>query len=320
MGGEDIWRVSINGDSYGAPENLGKSVNTEGNESFPFIAEDNVLYFSSDSRQGFGGFDVYKVDMNKSSEAVNVGAPVNTEKDDFSITYNKTKRVAFFSSNRTGIDNIYVATPVCGVTGLVVVKNAKTGAVISGAMMSMLDDKNKVVASKESAINGGASFDLNCYKPYSVQASKQGFENAVVVVAASESPEVTIVVMLEPIKPIITDKEVILQPIFFEFDKSNITAQGAEELDKLVEVMKEHPTMVIFAKSHTDSRGDAKYNLNLSDRRAKATVQYIISKGISKDRISGQGFGENELKVTCSKCTEQEHAQNRRSEFLIVKK
>src|SRR5690606_11480166 len=115
-------------------------------------------------------------------------------------------------------------------------------------------------------------------------------------------------------------REVILQPIFFEFDKSNITAQGAEELDKLVEVMKEYPTMVIFAKSHTDSRGDAKYNLNLSDRRAKATVQYIISKGIAKDRISGQGFGESELKVTCTKCTEQEHAQNRRSEFLIVKK
>jgi outer membrane protein OmpA-like peptidoglycan-associated protein len=84
--------------------------------------------------------------------------------------------------------------------------------------------------------------------------------------------------------------------------------------------MKEYPTMVIFAKSHTDNRGSDKYNLNLSDRRAKATVQYLISKGIAKDRISGQGFGESEPKVTCDECTEEQFAQNRRSEFLIVKK
>lgn len=125
---------------------------------------------------------------------------------------------------------------------------------------------------------------------------------------------------LEPIKPIITDVEVILQPIYFEFNKSNITAQGAEELDKLVQVMNENPEMVIFAKSHTDSRGNDKYNLALSERRAKSTVQYIISKGISEDRITGQGFGESELKVKCDNCTDEEHTQNRRSEFAIVKK
>ena len=101
---------------------------------------------------------------------------------------------------------------------------------------------------------------------------------------------------LTPIKPIITETEVILQPIYFEYDKSNITAQGAEELDKLVKVMNEHPTMVIYAKSHTDARGADNYNLRLSDRRAKATVQYIISKGIAKDRISGKGMGETEPK------------------------
>ena len=120
--------------------------------------------------------------------------------------------------------------------------------------------------------------------------------------------------------PIITEKEVILEPIYFEFNKSNITQQGAAELDKLVQVMVEHPNMVIFAKSHTDSRGSDKYNLNLSDRRAKSTVQYLVSKGIAKDRISGQGFGESEPKVACDNCTEEEYAQNRRSEFLIVKK
>lgn len=320
IGGEDIWKVSVNGDEYGTPENLGTLVNTEGNESFPFIADDNVLYFSSDSKQGFGGLDVYKVDLNKKDKAVNLGAPVNGEKDDFSFAYNKAKKVAFFSSNRTGVDNIYIATPVCGVNGLVIVKNAKTGAVLEGATIMALDDKNTTVATKTSAMDGKSSFTLLCEKAYSFQASKSGFDPAVATLNPTEGGNAIVEVLLEPIKPIITETEVILQPIFFEFDKSNITAQGAEELDKLVEVMNEHPEMVIFVKSHTDSRGSDKYNLNLSDRRAKATVQYVISKGISKERITGQGFGETEPKVDCKKCTDEQYAQNRRSEFMIVKK
>jgi outer membrane protein OmpA-like peptidoglycan-associated protein/tetratricopeptide (TPR) repeat protein len=320
IGGEDIWKVSVNGDEYGTPENLGTLVNTEGNESFPFIADDNVLYFSSDSKQGFGGLDVYKVDLNKKDKAVNLGAPVNGEKDDFSFAYNKAKKVAFFSSNRTGVDNIYIATPVCGVNGLVIVKNAKTGAVLEGATIMALDDKNTTVATKTSAMDGKSSFTLLCEKAYSFQASKSGFDPAVATLNPTEGGNAIVEVLLEPIKPIITETEVILQPIFFEFDKSNITAQGAEELDKLVEVMNEHSEMVIFVKSHTDSRGSDKYNLNLSDRRAKATVQYVISKGISKERITGQGFGETEPKVDCKKCTDEQYAQNRRSEFMIVKK
>ena len=156
--------------------------------------------------------------------------------------------------------------------------------------------------------------------PYNFQVSKQGYESGVFEVAKTDGGEVVVEALLQPIMPIITEKEVILQPIYFEFNRSNITQQGAAELDKLVQVMNEHPTMVIFAKSHTDSRGSDKYNLNLSDRRAKSTVQYLVSKGIAKDRISGQGFGESEPKVTCDKCTEEEHSQNRRSEFLIVKK
>jgi outer membrane protein OmpA-like peptidoglycan-associated protein/tetratricopeptide (TPR) repeat protein len=316
LGGEDIWKVSVDGDSYGTPENLGKNINTEGNESFPFIADDNVLYFTSDSRPGFGGFDIYKVDMNKPAEATNIGAPVNTERDDFSFSYNKSKKVAFFSSNRAGVDNIYVATPICGVNGLVVVKNAKTGDLLEGVTVSAIDAMNVLKATETTNNLGSSKFNLDCDTQYIFQATKSGFESTIVNMQASEGGDVTIDILM----PIITEREVILQPILFEFNKSNITAQGAEELDKLVMIMNEFPEMVIFAKSHTDSRGSDKYNMNLSDRRAKATVQYIISKGIAKERISGQGFGESEPKVNCTKCTEAEHAQNRRSEFLIVKK
>lgn len=320
MGGEDIWKVSVDGDTYGTPENLGENVNTEGDESFPFITDDNVLYFTSNAREGFGGFDIYKIDLVNDTHPVNIGAPVNTEKDDFSFSFNKEKKVALFSSNRAGVDNIYLAYPVCGVNGLVIAKNAKTGAVIEGVLVTTLDEENAVVGTNNTNAQGTAIFALECEKEYNFNASRSGYENAVASMQKSEGGEVTIEVLMNPIAPIITETEVILNPIYFEFNKSNITKQGAEELDKLVEVMNEHPNMVIFAKSHTDSRGSDKYNLNLSDRRAKATVQYIISKGIASERISGQGFGESEPKVECKKCTEEEHAQNRRSEFLIVKK
>lgn len=320
MGGEDIWKVSVDGDSYGTPENLGENVNTEGDESFPFITDDNVLYFTSNAREGFGGFDIYKIDLVNDTHPVNIGAPVNTEKDDFSFTFNKEKKVALFSSNRAGVDNIYLAYPVCGVNGLVIAKNAKTGAVIEGVLVTTLDEENAVVGTNNTNAQGTANFALECEKDYNFNASRAGYENAVASMQKSEGGEVTIEVLMNPIAPIITETEVILNPIYFEFNKSNITKQGAEELDKLVEVMNEHPNMVIFAKSHTDSRGSDKYNLNLSDRRAKATVQYIISKGIAPERISGQGFGESQPKIECKKCTEEEHAQNRRSEFLIVKK
>lgn len=320
FGGEDIWKVSVNGDEYGTPENLGAKVNTEANESFPYITDDNILFFSSNGKQGFGGLDVFRMDLNKGSDAMNVGEPVNTSKDDFAFTYNASKKVGFFSSNRDGNDDIFKADPVCNVQALVRVKDAKTGKVIEGATVMLVDEKQKTISNQTTAVNGETSTGVMCNTAYSAQVAKSGYESGVFEVKKAENEQVVVEALLNPIMPIITETEVILQPIYFEFDRSNITAEGAAELDKLVIVMNEHPNMVIFAKSHTDSRGSDKYNMNLSDRRAKATVQYLISKGIAKDRISGQGFGESEPKVACKPCNEEQHAQNRRSEFLIVKK
>ncbi len=320
IGGIDIWKVSVNGDEYGTPQNLGNKVNTAGNEIFPFISDDNVLFFSSEARQVFGGLDVYQIDLNKNTEAKNVGQPVNSEKDDFAFTYNVNKKVGFFSSNRAGVDNIYKADPVCGVLVLSNVKNSKNGNTLTDAKVVLLDKENKIVETKMTDATGNASFDVNCDELYSLQVSKEGFDPSTFSIEKTNGGEVMANVSLNPIKPVITEIEVVLQPIYFEFNKSNITEAGAEELDKLVEVMNEYKEMVIFAKSHTDTRGSDKYNLNLSDRRAKSTVQYLISKGINKDRITGQGFGESEPKVVCEECSEEQHAQNRRSEFMIVKK
>jgi outer membrane protein OmpA-like peptidoglycan-associated protein len=125
--------------------------------------------------------------------------------------------------------------------------------------------------------------------------------------------------MLDPIEELIVEEKIELNPIYFEFDKFNITNEGAFELDKLVAIMEKYPDMIVQVESHTDSRGPNSYNLKLSENRAISTAQYVISKGIDESRISGMGKGEEEPVVECSKgCSNQDHAANRRSEFIIL--
>ncbi len=321
-GGNDIWKVSVNTDgTFGTPENLGDKINTAGNESFPFITDDGKLYFSSDAPQGFGGLDVYVIDLKNKGEVKNVGKPVNSEKDDFSFTFNTDKNIGFFATNREGNDDIYKAVPICGVELLATAKDTKTNTLISDAKVSLIDAKGTFLSSRNTNINGSTNFAVECNKNYSLQVSKEGYQSNVFAVVGKNGGKIEIETGLKPIEIIITEKEIILNPIYFEYDKWDITTQGAEILNGLVAVMNENPALTIFVKSHTDNRGDDKYNLRLSELRNKATLAYIITKGINKDRVSGQGYGESEPKINCQDtCTEEEHAQNRRSEFLIVKK
>jgi len=321
IGGNDIWKVALNADgTFGNPENLGTSVNTEGNESFPFIADDNRLFFASDSRKGFGGLDVFVIDFAKGLAAANVGAPVNTSKDDFAFSFNTAKNIGFFSSNRDGNDNIYHATPVCAVELLAKVTDAKTGKALANVKVSILDDRKNVVETKTTAANGQVNYTTDCNKTYTIQAELQGYEGKTFPVAATAGGTVEVNASLQPIETIVTTEAVTLNEVYFEFNKSNITREGAFELDKLVQVLNKYPEMKIFIKSHTDNRGTEDYNLELSGRRANATVQYLLSKGIAKTRVGGKGFGKTEPKINCGdNCTDGQHAQNRRSEFLQVK-
>ena len=323
VGGVDIWKVAISETgSYGTPENLGKSVNTEGNESFPFITSDNVLYFSSDAKQGLGAMDVYKIDLTTNSAAKTLGKPVNSEKDDFAFTINENKNIAFVASNRNGNDDIFKLIPICNYEVNAIVTNANSGAILAEANVSILDDKNNIISSLKSNSKGEVSYTVECEKAYTIQAIKDGFESNSFAVTASKKKggSIKIDAALKPISEIITEKQVNLKPIFFEYNNSNITQQGAFELDKLVQIMKNNEKLFIFVKSHTDNRGSDEFNLLLSDKRVKATIQYVISNGIDPNRISGKGFGETEPKVDCKEnCTEEAHEQNRRSEFLIVK-
>ena len=322
IGGVDIWKVSIdNAGTFGNPVNLGSKVNTEGNESFPFIADDNVtLYFASNGKPGLGGLDIFRINLESNAEAINIGKPVNTEKDDFAFTFNDSKNIGFLSSNRNGNDDIFIANAICGVSFQVVVTDAITSRVLSNAKVAILDENKNVIATEMSNANGEVRYRTECNKDYTIQTSKDGYESNVFAILRKSGGEVNAAVQLQPIETIIKDTEISLNTILFEFDQNNITPDGAFELDKLVQVLKKNPKMIIFVKSHTDSRGSNSYNLNLSDARARSTVQYILSKSISKTQITGKGFGESEPKMDCKdNCTEEQHAQNRRSEFIIVK-
>jgi outer membrane protein OmpA-like peptidoglycan-associated protein len=296
-------------------------VNTEGRESFPYITDDNKLYFASEGRKGFGGLDIFVIDLAKGTDAMNVGMPINTPQDDFAFTFHNQKNIGLFSSNRSGMDKLYSATPVCGVEAIVMVRDSKTGQPIATSRVSILDERNNVIETRTTDASGRVSYNIDCDRAYSIQAASDRYVTGTFPIAKTRGGVVNIEANLDPIEVIVQDTVVVLNEIYFEFNKSNITKEGAAELDKLVQAMNANPTMVIMAKAHTDNRGSDQYNMNLSNRRAKATVQYVMSKGIAKDRISGQGYGESEPKVNCgADCTEEQHAQNRRSEFVIVKK
>ena len=322
IGNSDIWMVEVKGaNSYGEPVNLGANINTEGKETFPFITEDDQLYFTSNGRSGFGGYDIYVVDLANGGAPMNVGAPVNTPQDDFSFTFNKTAKMGFFASNRSGVDKLYSATPVCGVEAIVMVRDMNTGKALATAKVAILDEQNNVIETRTVGADGKVSYAVECDKAYVVQASVEGYETNSFPIAKTDGGTVTVMADLKPIEVPVIVRPIVLNPIFFEYDKSNITEQAAVELDKVVKEMTDNPEIIVMVKAHTDSRGDAKYNMRLSNRRAKAAVKYIIDNGIDKERISGEGYGESEPKVDCGEnCTDEQHAENRRIDFFVVKK
>lgn len=321
LGESDIWKVAIESNGYGKPENLGDKINTSDRENFPFITEDNDLYFASSGRQGYGAYDIFKINLSTSEAAVNLGKPVNSEKDDFSFSFNKSQDIGYFSSNRSDLDAIYSALPICKASSIVTVTNKKSGQIIADAVVAISDSNGNILSSIPTKADGKVNFDLLCNTEYLLKISAKNYEEKSVIIPKTTSGEHAIAAQLDPLEVIITDTEVLLKNVYFDFNKSNITSQGATELDKLIKVMNDNPNIVIFVKSHTDSKGSAQYNLKLSEERAQSTVQYIISKGIDSERISGKGFGSTVPKVQCgSDCTEEQHSQNRRSEFAIIRK
>lgn len=324
----DIYRSKINEDgSVGEPENMGQKINTEGQEGFPFMSVDNILYFSSDGHLGLGGLDIFYSKMidEKWSNIRNVGIPVNSSADDFAFMIKENE--GYVSSNRPGgkggddIYSIRKIKPLCDIMLESIILDSTTNMPISSAKASVTDGSGIINNSKESDNEGFVEFMFECEDEIQLMVSKEGYESKMLDIKFLDIDPPLLKVMLNPIEELIVDEKIILNPIYFDFDKSNITNQAAFELDKLVAIMKKYPEMVIHAESHTDSRGPNTYNKLLSERRAKSTAQYVISKGIDQNRIIGFGKGEDEPVVDCSSgCSKDEHAKNRRSEFIIIKK
>lgn len=324
----DIYKASVNEDgSIGEPVNLGQKINTEGQERFAYSSSNGTLYFSSDGHLGLGGLDVFfsrEID-GKMTPVRNIGIPVNSNADDFAFNLDEESGEGFVSSNREGglgSDDIYAIKklqPICDVLIVATITDNKTGEPLVNASTTLYDSEGNKLASNMSDSEGIVEYMIECDTDTVLEAAKVDYESEKLAIDGTDEEEVAVALALDPIDKLIVDNRVLLNPIYFDYDKSNVTSKSAFELDKLIQIMTKYPEMVINATSHTDSRGSAAYNEKLSDRRAKTTVQYVISKGIDAARISGVGKGENELAVNCgSACTEEEHQLNRRSEFIIV--
>lgn len=326
QGGADIWMVKKDGDNWSAPVNLGTGVNTPFNEMFPNISGDSTLYFSSEGHTNLGGLDVFqsKFDGSKWSEAQNLKYPINTSKDDFGYILDKKGEGGYLSSNRNSsdgsVDNLFhfiKPEPKLNLNGIVV--NKQTQVPISGSTVTLL---NKKTGKKETTVSdkdGKFHFMLNASTDYTVSAEKTGyFADNKDISTMGKSEDIFVKLELDQIE---IDKPIVLKNIYYDFDKANIRPDASIELDKLVKILKDNPSIKIELSSHTDCRGTDAYNQRLSQRRAESAVSYIIDRGISKDRITAKGYGEKMLVVKCDpceSCNEEQHQLNRRTEFKVV--
>lgn len=340
FGDTDIYVSEVYTDGkVGEPRNLGAKINTTGREMFPFV-NDSILYFSSDGHYGLGGLDVFESRRIKDQEfslPKNLGPTVNSNRDDFSFIIDKERKYGYFSSSREGgkgDDDIYYFTrqePICNqwISGKVTNMKYKIG--INQADVKVYDKYGDVIASTKTGEDGTYKVEVPCKTKVKVEASKENHTKAERELETTKKPDdetKNVDFELSNYNDLIKKEDnvekVDINPIFFEYNKSDITEQAALELDKVVYIMKNFPNIVIKIESHTDSRGKDDYNLKLSDSRAKSTYGYIIERGIDPARIeSVKGYGETQLRNKCSngvKCTEEEHAVNRRSDFIIVKK
>ncbi|MBU2948272.1 OmpA family protein [Zobellia uliginosa] len=340
LGKTDIFVVDVMEDGgFTAPRNLGPTINTEQREMFPFF-NGTKMYFSSDGFSGLGGLDVYESTFDEEegfAEVKNLGQPVNSNKDDFSYIVNEENQQGYFASNREGgkgDDDIYSFKRLIveeipennnAIAG--VVTEMVTGDIMPQTLVQLLDENG--IKLKEMASEDDGSFifeDLNDSTQYTLKTVQEKFVDNERLVTTTVNDTIKVDIAMKRLEEMIAIedgiKKIKTEMIYFNFDKSYIRPDAAKELDKLVSVMKEFPTIVIKVESHTDSRGTKAYNEYLSDKRAKSTRDYIISQGIDASRIeSATGYGENRLLNDCdgsSPCSEADHLLNRRSEFIIL--
>lgn len=350
-GGMDIYMVRELPTGWSQPENLGTTINTADNEAFPFVSSDGTLYFSS-NHNGAGGLDVYysRPAGNGSWAAPTaLPAPINSSADDFGFIIKPNNSAGYFASNRSGgkgNDDIYSFTTTnaqpaavsCIVKGRVYEKGTNAGVV--NALAKLINTKTSETEVATSDASGNFTFAVDPDTDYTLYVSKKGYFTEVRTFSTkgrdcslpiNQDIPLDISVSRVPDEPVTiisgggsTRPDLplpVINNIYYDFDKWDIRPDAATELDKIVAFMKENPDISIELLSHTDSRGKAEYNLELSQKRAQAAVSYVVNKGIPSNQISSRGMGETKPVNKCKdgvKCTEEEYQENRRTEFVVT--
>lgn len=340
-GGADLYQAKVNRRGRWVDvRNLGPEINTPGDEMFPYISEDGSLYFSSDGHAGFGKLDMFRAVREGGHVTVtNLGKPMNSSADDFGLfQYNLTR--GFFTSNRRGgkgDDDIY--TFINDDPDLKVVNYFLTGVtmttddggeeiVLPNTKVSLTADNGDVLDEAFTGADGKFNFRVYPEEHYDLIGEKtdyftvrKDFTTVGKTVNRDTLTEFITNVTFETnimMDPIVLEKAIVLDNIYYDLDKANIRPDAALVLDSLVQIMNDNPEIYIELGSHTDSRADDDYNMKLSQRRAQSAVSYIINEGIESDRIVAKGYGETQLLIKNAK-TEAEHQKNRRTEFKVLR-
>ena len=338
FGGFDIYKVAVNEDgTYGEPENLGEKVNTKHREQFPFISDLDVLYFASNGHQGFGGLDVFRTNMVNGNfdKPVNLGSSINSSLDDFSYVIREKDNKGYVSSNRTGYDRLYGfgreenMLSKYLVEGIVQDKNSKE--LLGGSLVTLFDETGTVLQDSIVGDKADYLFKIEPNKKYKIRGTRKAYIPQDVEFSTDSEGKVqhNIYLTLESYADAEErvkenekgDVQVQLDKIYFDFDKSDIRTDAATTLNVLVDLMIKYPSMEVEVSAHTDARGKDQYNLDLSKRRAASTLEYLVSKGIERNRLKSVGYGEMQPLNKCDKegiCEDEEYDINRRCEFTIL--
>jgi outer membrane protein OmpA-like peptidoglycan-associated protein len=342
-GGSDLYKSAYDGSSWSQPVNLGSSINTPGNEVFPYVDKSDKLYFSSEGHRTLGGLDVFVSEQVAGvwSSPINLAYPLNSSRDDFAILVNEDDTTGYVSSNRSGVDMIYeyVRIPAIFVLKGIAKKKADNLPIdeVAITLVNLTDGDTAIYTTDKT---GSFRFSLLPEKKYKVIGEKPGYftlseefetDRSRIEKDITLSFEIDEIVASEqgtgsgnPKDGSATAAKVYeIGEIYYDYDKSDISASAQPSLDKLAKLLKDNPTVKIEIQSHADARGGDAYNMNLSNRRAQSVVNYLVKKGVSKANLSSKGFGESQPVNKCidgMECTEAEHQENRRSEFIVVEK
>ncbi|WP_028872528.1 OmpA family protein [Psychroserpens burtonensis] len=334
-GSFDIYYVDITGENYSNPINLGGTINTKHREQFPFITNEETLYFASNGHKGLGGLDLYLSTYKDAQfeEALNLGHTINSGMDDFGFVLQDSIQEGFFSSNRDGKDRLYVFTREPNVKtyfleGEVRDKNSKE--ILPGSLVTLFNEDGNIVKQIIVGDDAKYKFETEPNKAYKIEGYRSFYIPTLEDINTNEEGKIEFDIELEiesydDAEDIVVTKTdgyiyIELENIYFDLDEWAIKPKAAKTLDILVNLLKKYPRMEVQLGAHTDSRSSDSYNLVLSNNRAKSTLNYIASRGVDNVRLKSKGFGETQPLVDCDdNCSEVEHSINRRCEFIILK-